>query len=158
MGTPPPPPPPDIPALEETAASKNGKMLTTRERMEMHRANPTCNACHRFMDPIGLALDNFDVTAKWRTRENGMPIRLSRGANGIFPAALLRYYAGLIGDATDEEIRPSMIGHTIVRREPVGLTATRAGLSRTLTLLGRQIRRRLNNRTPKYSETAPAGR
>jgi len=74
MGTPPPPPPPDIPALEETAESKNGKMLTTRERMEMHRANPTCNACHRFMDPIGLALDNFDVTAKWRSRENGMPL------------------------------------------------------------------------------------
>jgi hypothetical protein len=46
-------------------------MLTTRERMEMHRANPTCNACHRFMDPIGLALDNFDVTGKWRLRENG---------------------------------------------------------------------------------------
>ena len=41
-------------------------MLTTRERMEMHRANPTCNSCHRFMDPIGLALDNFDVTGKWR--------------------------------------------------------------------------------------------
>jgi hypothetical protein len=74
MGTPPPPPPPDIPALEETASAKDGKMLTTRERMEMHRANPTCNACHRFMDPIGLALDNFDVTAKWRARENGMPL------------------------------------------------------------------------------------
>ena len=40
----------------------------------MHRANPTCNACHRFMDPIGLALDNFDVTGKWRVRENGMPL------------------------------------------------------------------------------------
>ncbi|MCW2558571.1 MAG: aldehyde dehydrogenase, partial [Mycobacterium sp.] len=57
------------------------------------------------------------------TRENGMPIRLSRGANGIFPAAILRYYAGLIGDASDEEIRASMIGHTIVRREPVGVVA-----------------------------------
>ena len=74
MGTPPPPPPPDVPALEETAEAKNGRMFTTRERMEMHRANPTCNACHRFMDPIGLALDNFDVTAKWRERENGMPL------------------------------------------------------------------------------------
>ncbi len=49
-------------------------MLTTRERMEMHRANPACTSCHRFMDPIGLALDNFDVTAKWRERENGMPL------------------------------------------------------------------------------------
>ncbi len=74
MGTPPPPPPPDVPTLEETAGAKNGKMLTTRERMEMHRANPTCTSCHRFMDPIGLALDNFDVTAKWRERENGMPL------------------------------------------------------------------------------------
>jgi cytochrome c551/c552 len=74
MGTPPPPPPPDVPALDETAEAKNGRMLTTRERMELHRANPTCNSCHRFMDPIGLALDNFDVTAKWRVRENGMPL------------------------------------------------------------------------------------
>ncbi|HCW78191.1 MAG TPA: hypothetical protein DG084_03675, partial [Gemmatimonadetes bacterium] len=46
--------------------------LTTRERMEIHSENPTCNACHRFMDPIGLALDNFDVTGQWRLRENGM--------------------------------------------------------------------------------------
>ena len=55
------------------------------------------------------------------TRENGMPIRLSRGANGVFPATLLRYYADMIANAEDEEIRPSMIGHTIVRREPVGV-------------------------------------
>ena len=74
MGTPPPPPPPDVPALEQTADAQNGKMLTTRARMEMHRANPACTSCHRFMDPIGLALDNFDVTAKWRERENGVPL------------------------------------------------------------------------------------
>jgi hypothetical protein len=74
MGTPPPPPPDDVPAFENTALAKDGKMLTTRERMEMHRANPTCNSCHRFMDPIGLALDNFDVTGKWREREFGMPL------------------------------------------------------------------------------------
>jgi Protein of unknown function (DUF1592)/Protein of unknown function (DUF1588)/Protein of unknown function (DUF1587)/Protein of unknown function (DUF1595)/Protein of unknown function (DUF1585) len=71
MGTPPPPPPPDVPALDETEASKGGRVLTTRERMEIHRANPTCNACHRFMDPIGLSLDNYGVTGKWRIRENG---------------------------------------------------------------------------------------
>ncbi len=76
MGTPPPPPPMDgsVPPLERTAEAKDGKMLTTRERMEMHRENPTCNSCHRFIDPIGLALDNFDVTGKWRKRENGMPL------------------------------------------------------------------------------------
>jgi hypothetical protein len=77
MGSPPPPPPPDIPLLDETASAKDGRMLTTRERMEIHRSNPTCNSCHRFMDPIGLALDNFDVTGKWRTRENGMPLDTS---------------------------------------------------------------------------------
>jgi hypothetical protein len=72
MGTPPPPPPPGVPDLDETEGTQEGRRLTTRERMEIHRANPTCNACHRFMDPIGLALDNFDVTGQWRLRENGM--------------------------------------------------------------------------------------
>ncbi|MDG2283695.1 MAG: DUF1592 domain-containing protein, partial [Longimicrobiales bacterium] len=74
MGTPPPPPPPNIPTLEETEGAADGRMLTTRERMEQHRANPTCNACHSFMDPIGLALDSYDVTGRWRIRENGMAL------------------------------------------------------------------------------------
>ena len=74
LGTPPPPPPPDVPDLEVTSASKEGRMLTTRERMEEHRKNAACSSCHRFMDPIGLSLDNFDVTGRWRARENGMPL------------------------------------------------------------------------------------
>jgi hypothetical protein len=74
MGTPPPPPPPGVPALEETKEADAGRVLTTRERMEIHRANPTCNACHRFMDPIGLSLDSYGVTGKWRIRENGNPL------------------------------------------------------------------------------------
>ena len=74
LGTPPPPPPPGVPALEETEAAADGKFITTRQRMEMHRANPVCSSCHKFMDPIGLALDNFDVTGKWRVRENGQPL------------------------------------------------------------------------------------
>ena len=74
LGTPPPPPPPAIPDLDETVAVVDGRPLTTRERMELHRTNPTCNACHRFMDPLGLALDNFDVIGKWRIRENGVPL------------------------------------------------------------------------------------
>ena len=76
LGTPPPPPPMDgsVPPFEETAEGKSGRTLTTRERMELHRKNPTCNSCHRFIDPIGLALDNFDVTGKWRARESGMPL------------------------------------------------------------------------------------
>ena len=74
MGTPPPPPPPGVPTLDQTVEARDGRELTTRERMEIHRANPTCSACHRFMDPIGLALDNFDVTGRWRIRENGGPL------------------------------------------------------------------------------------
>jgi hypothetical protein len=74
MGMPPPPPPPGVPDLEETADAKDGKRLTTRERMEMHRSNAVCRTCHQYMDPIGLALDNYDVTGKWRYRENGAPL------------------------------------------------------------------------------------
>ena len=74
LGTPPPPPPPNVPDLEETEGAREGKLLTTGERMELHRSNPACYSCHRLIDPIGLALDNFDVTAKWRLRENGMPL------------------------------------------------------------------------------------
>ena len=74
VGTPPPPPPPGVPDLEETEGVKDGEVLTTRRRMEMHRANPVCAACHKVMDPVGLALDNFDVTGKWRIRENGAPL------------------------------------------------------------------------------------
>ena len=74
LGTPPPPPPPNIPDLDATTGSKEGRLLTTRERMEEHRKNAACSSCHRFMDPIGLSLDNFDVTGRWRARENGMPL------------------------------------------------------------------------------------
>ncbi len=71
LGTPPPPPPPNVPDLEATEGVQDGRFLTTRERMELHRSNPVCRSCHQFMDPIGLALDNFDVTGKWRIKENG---------------------------------------------------------------------------------------
>jgi hypothetical protein len=74
IGMPPPPPPPGVPTLEETKGSKNGRQLTTRERMEIHRSDPTCNACHQYMDPMGLSLDNFDVTGKYRYRENAMAL------------------------------------------------------------------------------------
>ena len=73
LGTPPPPPPPDVPELEEEAV-EDGRFLTVREKLEMHRANPTCNSCHRMIDPIGLALENFDVSGAWRIRDQGVPI------------------------------------------------------------------------------------
>jgi hypothetical protein len=74
LNAPPPPPPPGVPDLEQTANANEGKMLTTRQRMEMHRASEQCRSCHMFMDPIGLALDNFDVTGKWRIKDNGVAL------------------------------------------------------------------------------------
>jgi mono/diheme cytochrome c family protein len=74
LGTPPPPPPPNVPDLEATAEAEDGRLRTVRERMEQHRASPACASCHRMIDPIGLALENFDVTGAWRIKDNGMPI------------------------------------------------------------------------------------
>jgi hypothetical protein len=74
MGSPPPPPPPNVPGLEETKATGATRLLTVRERMEQHRANPACRSCHRVIDPLGLALENFDVTGKWRIKDNGAPV------------------------------------------------------------------------------------
>ena len=75
LGTPPPPPPPNVPALDDSVkANENGTMLTTRQRMEEHRKNPTCNACHRFIDPLGLSLENFDATGAWRIKDNEVAV------------------------------------------------------------------------------------
>ena len=73
MGTPPPPPPPDVPELEDDAV-EDGRFLTVREQLEMHRDDPRCVSCHRMIDPIGLALENFDVSGAWRIRDRGTPI------------------------------------------------------------------------------------
>jgi hypothetical protein len=77
LGTPPPPPPPNVPLLDATTDAAGGKVLSVREAMEMHRANPACNSCHIFIDPLGLSLENFDVTGKWRIKDNGVPVDAS---------------------------------------------------------------------------------
>jgi hypothetical protein len=77
LGSPPPPPPPDVPDLDETHTAKEGRLLSVRERMEVHRNNPSCNSCHRVIDPLGLALENFDVTGAWRIKDNGVPVDAS---------------------------------------------------------------------------------
>jgi len=75
LASPPPPPPPNVPALDDSVKSTvGGKMLSTRERMEEHRKNPACNSCHRVIDPLGLALENFDATGAWRIKDNGVAI------------------------------------------------------------------------------------
>ena len=74
LGSPPPPPPPNVPALDDTKDVKGGRTLSIRERMEQHRANPACMSCHKVIDPLGLALENFDVTGVWRIKDNEVPV------------------------------------------------------------------------------------
>jgi hypothetical protein len=69
LGTPPPEPPPNVPALEDSKG--DNKVMTLREQMTLHRKNEPCASCHKLMDPIGFALENFDADGKWRTKEGG---------------------------------------------------------------------------------------
>jgi len=70
LGTPPPEPPPNVPPLEDTKGGDN-KIMTLREQMTMHRKMEPCASCHKLMDPIGFALENFDADAKYRTKQGG---------------------------------------------------------------------------------------
>lgn len=72
LGTPPPPPPPEVPALDESKAAAVGHTL--RERLAQHRENPVCASCHARIDPLGFALENYDVLGRWRTEDAGQPI------------------------------------------------------------------------------------
>ena len=76
LGMPPPEPPADVPALEENHGGR--KVLSMRDLMEQHRANPACASCHRVMDPPGFVLENYDAIGRWRaTDEAG-----ARGGHG----------------------------------------------------------------------------
>jgi mono/diheme cytochrome c family protein len=90
LGTPPSPPPADVPDLTENAPGEEPKSL--RARMEMHRRTPTCASCHRVMDPLGFALENFDGVGEWRVKEVGGAIdpvgQLADGAPVDGPVAL----------------------------------------------------------------------
>jgi Protein of unknown function (DUF1592)/Protein of unknown function (DUF1588)/Protein of unknown function (DUF1587)/Protein of unknown function (DUF1595)/Protein of unknown function (DUF1585) len=79
LGVPPPDPPPNVPALPESATGQAVAVtLSVRERMEAHRASPACSSCHKLMDPLGLALENFDAVGRWRSlNETGTPIDTS---------------------------------------------------------------------------------
>src|SRR5690606_14860746 len=66
LGTPVPAPPPDI---QELRVKKKGDKQSLRAKLEQHRANPACAACHNIIDPIGFGLDNFDVLGRWREKD-----------------------------------------------------------------------------------------
>jgi hypothetical protein len=109
LGSPPPAPPPNVPPFDATKAAVGGKLLSVRERMEEHRRNPACTSCHRVIDPLGLALDNFDVTGKWRIKDNEVPIdatgQLYDGTEMSGPAglreALLKHQDAVLASFTE---------------------------------------------------------
>jgi len=79
LNSPPPPPPPGVPPLDESP--DKGRNLTTRQQVERHRSNAVCASCHTRMDPLGFALESFDVIGRWRTRDEGGEI----DASGALP-------------------------------------------------------------------------
>jgi mono/diheme cytochrome c family protein len=82
QGVPPATPPPDVPTLDEKDIGTT-KALTVREMIARHRANPTCASCHAVMDPLGLALENFDATGMWRDRDRYAGVAID--ASGELP-------------------------------------------------------------------------
>ena len=109
LGMPPSEPPPDVPDLQENRGG--AEVLSIRERMEEHRANPACAVCHRIMDPLGFALENFDAIGRWRvTDEAGVVVDASgvladgTAVNGpaTFRAALLEYEDSFVRTLTEK--------------------------------------------------------
>jgi hypothetical protein len=132
LGTPPPPPPPDVPPLENTTVQGS-----LRQRMELHRANPVCAACHSQLDPLGFALENFDGIGQWRAKDGGVGI----DASGAFPdgtsfsgpqtfrEALLRHRDAYVGTLT-EKLLTYALGRGV---EPFDMPAVRAIIRDTET-------------------------
>lgn len=108
LNSPPPPPPADVPPLDESPA--DGRKLSTREKVERHRNNPACASCHSRIDPLGFALENFDVLGRWRTEEEGTEI----DASGVLPnGEAFRGPEGLKKVLLD---RPEAFVHGVVER------------------------------------------
>jgi hypothetical protein len=116
LGTPPPSPPANVPPLDETP----GKAKSMRDRMEEHRRNPACSGCHKLMDPIGLALENFDGIGRWRVAENGTPIdtrsQMADGTDIDGPATLRRAlmrHSDMFAQNMTENLLTYAIGHGV---------------------------------------------
>ena len=108
LGVPPPPAPPNVPALEDPKTI--AAALPMRERLAQHRANPVCASCHKLMDPVGFALENYDAVGRWRTVDAGAPIDASgtlfdgTAINGVadLQAAILRRPEVFVGTMTEK--------------------------------------------------------
>ena len=117
LGMPPPEPPADVPALEENHGGR--EVLSMRDRMEQHRANPACASCHRVMDPPGFVLENYDAIGRWRASdEAGAPVdtagALADGTRvetpSAFREALVAYDTSVVRTVTEK-----LLGYAIGR-------------------------------------------
>lgn len=118
LGTAPPPPPPNVPDLEEVAVH-GGEKLSLRQRLERHRADPTCASCHSVMDPLGFGLENFDVLGRWRTEVDGLEI----DSTGTLPdgttfasVAGLKEQLMLRKDEFIRHLTSKMLGYALARQ------------------------------------------
>jgi hypothetical protein len=109
VGAPIPTPPPNVPELEESASHESAP-LTLRAQMELHTSRPFCAGCHKIMDPVGFALENFDAVGRWRDKEHGVPVdtiarlvdgREIDGATGL-RTALLTYSDRFVHTVTEK--------------------------------------------------------
>jgi hypothetical protein len=123
----PAPPPVDIPALEDAAGGVDFESLSVRQLMEMHRSKPFCEGCHKIMDPVGLAMENYDVIGRWRTEDHGTPIdsaaKLVDGTEIDGPvelkAALLKYDEQIVRTVTEKLMTYALGRGTAYYDQPV---------------------------------------
>jgi hypothetical protein len=143
LGTPPPPPPPNVPALDDSVKpEKNGAPLSTRQRVEEHRRNPSCSGCHRVIDPPGMSLEHFDATGGWRDADNGVAIdaaadlydgRRMDGAAGL-RAALVAHVDMIVRNFT-QQLMTYALGRRLSYRD---MPAVRA-IVRAAALRGNRV-------------------
>lgn len=122
LNSPPPPPPANVPALDESP--RDGKKLTAREQIERHRSIPGCASCHNRIDPLGFALENYDVIGRWRAQDEGSPIDASStmangarvaGAQGL--RTMLAARSDELAHATAERLLTYAVGRELDGRD-----------------------------------------
>ena len=107
FGAPPPPPPPNVPALDNSVPAS----LPIRERLRAHRDNPACASCHRTIDPVGFALENFDALGRWRDSIEGVPVDASGGLPGASASS-----SGIDGIEASLLARPELFAGTLTEK------------------------------------------
>jgi hypothetical protein len=130
----PAPPPVNIPALEDAAGDVDFESLSVRQLMELHRGKPFCEGCHKIMDPVGLAMENYDVIGRWRTEDHGTPIdssaKLVDGTEINGPVdlknALLKYEEQIVRNVTEKLMTYALGRGTAYYDQPVVRSIARA--------------------------------